>query len=290
MTEVRSAARARMVAVDDGVRLRTWTTGTAGDRPAVVLLHGGPGLWDYLGPVAGMLAPVTVVHRFDQRGCGGSETSPEQSLARSVADIEALRGHWGHERWVVIGHSFGATLALAYAVRHPGRTAALGYLSGVGVGDWRGPHRAERARRLTAAQRDRLAALEERSERTAEEEIEFRALHWVTDFADPGRAWQWALQDAGSGHPINWAAHRALMADAGRWSDADVRARAAALDMPCWFLHGDRDTRPAGTVAELAAVVPGARVHLIAGGGHQPWRERPGDVRRLLRGLLAAAR
>jgi proline iminopeptidase len=52
----------------DGVRLRTWTTGTATDLPAVVLLHGGPGLWDNLAPVARMLEPSTTVHRFDQPG------------------------------------------------------------------------------------------------------------------------------------------------------------------------------------------------------------------------------
>jgi proline iminopeptidase len=87
----------RMVGVDDGVRLRTWTTGTPSALPPVVLLHGGPGLWDNLEPVARMLAPLTVVHRFDQRGCGGSDPSAEHTLARYVADVEALRRHWGHD-------------------------------------------------------------------------------------------------------------------------------------------------------------------------------------------------
>jgi proline iminopeptidase len=129
-----------MVEVDDGVRLRTWTSGTATGLPPVVLLHGGPGLWDNLAPVARMLDPLTTVHRFDQRGCGGSEESAEQTIARYVADVEALRRHWGHDGWVVVGHSFGATLALAYAVANPGRTLAIGYLDGVGVGDWRGAY------------------------------------------------------------------------------------------------------------------------------------------------------
>jgi proline iminopeptidase len=81
----------RMVGTDDGVRLRTWTTGTATGLPPVLLIHGGPGLWDYLGPVARMLEPLTTVHRFDHRGCGGSDPSDEHTFARYRADIESLR-------------------------------------------------------------------------------------------------------------------------------------------------------------------------------------------------------
>ncbi len=275
-----------MVEVDDGVRLRTWTSGTPTDRPAVVLLHGGPGLWDNLAPVARMLEPLTTVHRFDQRGCGGSDASDEHTIARYRADLEALRRHWDHDRWVVVGHSFGATLALAYAVAHPGRTQALGYLSGVGVGDWRSPSRMEQRQRMTAGQRQRLAELEERAERSSADEVEFRALSWFTDFADPEQRWQWALADARVDHPINWAANRALMADARRWSDPEVLTRVQQLDVPCWFIHGEQDPRPARTVVTLADAIPAARFHLVPDAGHQPWRERPADFQRLLRSML----
>jgi proline iminopeptidase len=278
----------RMVEVDDGVRLRTWTAGAATRLPAVVLLHGGPGLWDNLAPVARMLEPLTTVHRFDQRGCGGSGESPEHTIARYVADIEALRRHWGHDGWVVVGHSFGATLALAYAVANPRRTLAVGYLSGVGVGDWRSAYHEERTLRMTARQRQRLAEIEERPNRTPAEEVEFRALSWFTDFADPDDGWQWALADARVGMRINWAANRSLMAETRRWSDADVLARARDLDMPCWFIHGEQDPRPGRTVADLAGAIPAAEFHLIAGAGHQPWRERPNDLQRLLRRLISS--
>jgi proline iminopeptidase len=271
-----------MVETDDGVRLRTWTTGRRTGRPPVVLLHGGPGLWDYLEPVARMLEPLTTVHRFDQRGCGGSDPSAGQSIARSLADIEALRRHWGHEDWLVVGHSFGATLAFAYAVARPERTRALGYLSGVGIGDWRGPANAEAARRMTPAQRRRRAHLEERPDRTRAEEVEFRALCWFTDHADRDHAWEWALEDAQVDHPINWAANRALMAD------ADL-GPAAMPAVPSWFVHGDQDPRPVHTVAALAATVPGAELHLIEGAGHHPWRERPAELEAVLHALIRRA-
>ena len=65
---------------------------------------------------------------FDQRGCGASR--PHAELRENttwdlVADIEALREHLGIERWLVFGGSWGSTLALAYAQRHPERVSEL---------------------------------------------------------------------------------------------------------------------------------------------------------------------
>jgi proline iminopeptidase len=98
------------------------------DGTPVVFLHGGPG------------AGTSPVHRqlfdpaayrivlFDQRGCGRS--TPHASLEENttwdlVTDIERIREHLGIERWVVFGGSWGSTLALAYAERHPERVRAL---------------------------------------------------------------------------------------------------------------------------------------------------------------------
>lgn len=284
-----------MIETDDGVRLRTWTTGTPSARPPVILLHGGPGLWDYLEPVARLLDPLTVVHRFDQRGCGGSDPSTEHTFTRYLADIESLRRHWGHPKWSVVGHSFGATLAFAYAVAHPGRTTALGYLSGTGAGDWRGPAQAESDRRMTPDQRRRRDELADRPGRTRAEETEFRALHWFPDHGDRAHAWQWATEDASVDLPINWRANRALTAesrrrtDAGRLPETGRLADAGRLGMPCWFIHGDQDPRPTSTVAALAAAIPGSELHVIAGAGHHPWRERPDELRDLLRAFATGA-
>ena len=67
----------------DGVPLWTTTTGTASSLPPVVIVHGGPGLWDDYAVLAEMLDDLTVVHRFDQRGCGRSGPSELQSVRRT---------------------------------------------------------------------------------------------------------------------------------------------------------------------------------------------------------------
>lgn len=98
------------------------------DGEPLVFLHGGPG--------SGCVA----AHRrffdpqrwhavlFDQRGCGRSTPRggvEQNTTAHLVADMERLRERLGIDRWVVFGGSWGSTLALAYAQRHPQRVRAL---------------------------------------------------------------------------------------------------------------------------------------------------------------------
>jgi proline iminopeptidase len=102
-------------------------SGNPAGKPAV-FLHGGPGGGTsprqrrFFDP-----ARYRIV-LFDQRGCGKS--LPHASLHDNttwhlVADIEALRKHLGIESWLVFGGSWGSTLSLAYAQKHPDRVTAL---------------------------------------------------------------------------------------------------------------------------------------------------------------------
>ncbi|MDT7541026.1 MAG: proline iminopeptidase [Acidobacteriota bacterium] len=94
----------------------------------VVFLHGGPGggtVPDYrrfFDPKAYRIV------LFDQRGSGRSTPHAcleENTTWHLVADIEKIREHLGIESWVVFGGSWGSTLALAYAQKHPERARAL---------------------------------------------------------------------------------------------------------------------------------------------------------------------
>ncbi|MCG5078832.1 alpha/beta fold hydrolase [Paraburkholderia tagetis] len=96
----------------------------AGESAAqtVVVLHGGPGSASQPGMLALFDLTKTQVVLVDQRGAGAS--SPRGGLRgnrtdRLVEDLEAVRRVLGIARWGVIGGSWGAALALAYAGRHP---------------------------------------------------------------------------------------------------------------------------------------------------------------------------
>jgi proline iminopeptidase len=176
----------------DGVRL--WCANT-GDGPPVVLCHGGPGLWDNLQPVAAMLDDRMTVLRYDQRGGGRSDPAGPYTIERSVADVDELRAFFGWQKWLVAGHSWGASLALCYALAYPEHTRAVVYLSGVGLGqDWNAAYHEEADRRRTDAQQTRLRELVDLPHRSASEEHERRILTWATDFADRDRAVELAAQ------------------------------------------------------------------------------------------------
>jgi proline iminopeptidase len=121
-----------MLDVGDGNRIYWEVCGNPAGIPALAL-HGGPGS----GCVPGMRRPFDPdkyrIILFDQRGCGRSApqaSDPAVDLSTNttdhlIADIEALRQHLSVSRWVVVGWSWGTTLALAYAQAHPDRVSAM---------------------------------------------------------------------------------------------------------------------------------------------------------------------
>ncbi len=123
-----------MLAVGDGHSLYWESCGNPGGRP-VLYLHGGPGSgasprqrW-FFDP--DRFRAVL----FDQRGCGRSRPLADdpdpavlatQTTDHLLADIEGLRTHLGIDRWaLVLGLSWGTTLALAYAQAHRERVGGL---------------------------------------------------------------------------------------------------------------------------------------------------------------------
>ncbi len=113
--------------VGDGHSLYVAQYGQPGG-PAAVVLHGGPGSGTQPSVLDWFDLSVQRVVLFDQRGAGRS--SPQGRLAGNdsrqlVADIERIREHLGIDRWMVVGGSWGATLALLYAGTHAQHVSAL---------------------------------------------------------------------------------------------------------------------------------------------------------------------
>jgi proline iminopeptidase len=102
-------------------------SGNPNGKP-VVFLHGGPGggtdakMRQFFDPKRYRIV------LFDQRGCGKSRPSAnleDNTTWHLVADIETLREHLKIDRWQVFGGSWGSTLAIAYAEKHPQRCTEL---------------------------------------------------------------------------------------------------------------------------------------------------------------------
>ncbi|EEW24967.1 proline iminopeptidase [Rhodobacter ferrooxidans] len=117
----------RVIDMGDGHRIYVEQCGNPQGVP-VLVLHGGPGggcspaMRRYFDP------GIYRVVLFDQRGCGRSR--PTASVISNttwhlVADIEVIRAALGIDRFILFGGSWGATLALIYAISHPDRVRHL---------------------------------------------------------------------------------------------------------------------------------------------------------------------
>src|SRR3954447_7562050 len=118
---------AQLMPVGDGHEVYLETVGRADGIPAVYL-HGGPG--SGCQPDHRRLFDPERFHAvlFDQRGSGRSRprgAREANTLAHLIADMEAIRTHLGIERWMIVGGSWGATLALAYAEVYPARVSGI---------------------------------------------------------------------------------------------------------------------------------------------------------------------
>ncbi len=115
------------LSVGDGHRIWVSCHGDPAGFP-VVLLHGGPGSGCQLDQVALFDLTRMFVILVDQRGAGRSLPHGDRSANTTdhlVADLERLRCHLGLSRWMLLGGSWGATLALAYAQAHPERVSMI---------------------------------------------------------------------------------------------------------------------------------------------------------------------
>jgi proline iminopeptidase len=111
----------------DGHEIYVETVGRVDGIPAVYL-HGGPG--SGCQPDHRRLFDPERFHAvlFDQRGAGRSRPKgrrEDNTLPHLIADMEMIREKFGITRWMIVGGSWGATLALAYAQAHPDRVTGI---------------------------------------------------------------------------------------------------------------------------------------------------------------------
>jgi pimeloyl-ACP methyl ester carboxylesterase len=250
-----------------------WQTG---EGPTVLFLHGGPGMSDY----GRMLGPeVAGWHfiSFQQRGLSPSATSGPFTLEQHVADATAVLNAQGVRRAIVMGHSFGAHLALHLAVSQPERVAGLVLVDGLGViGDGGaadvGAALAARLLPEAAARLQQIAA--ELGDAEPDDDIASEQLRlvWPGYFADP------AAPPAPGDLRVCVLPHNDTFASvAGHLADGFAN-RLAGISVPVISVLGELSPMPVSQGEQTAALIPGAEVRIIPGAGHLPWHERPGCV------------
>jgi len=285
-----------LLEVGDGNRIH-WETSGNPDGKAALCVHGGPGSGGRRTNATRFDPEVYRVVVFDQRGCGQSEPHASDPAVRLehnttehlIADMERLREHLGIEQWLLYGGSWGSTLILAYAERHPERVSEI-IIVGVTTTtpdeiDWLyrgvgrllpGPWEAFRDA-LPAADRDgNLVAAYNRLLSSPDEAVRVRA----------ARAWcSWedaVIAHEALGHPGSYSdrpddslmafvricahyfANHAWLEDGQLLRDAHRLA-----GIPAVLIHGRLDLgSPLSTAWELAKAWPDAELTVIDDSGH----------------------
>jgi proline iminopeptidase len=212
----------------------------------VLFFNGGPGCDDYLGPVADLIHDRCRVIRFEPRGCGRSDWDGHYDLDTLLSDAEALREAYACDRWLLLGHSYGPNLALAYALRHPSRTiGVIGIAGGKVIDD----------RSWSETYHQRLETVGE----------DLGGKHFS---ADP------EVNRQGS------AGWRAYCRRPSLFRDL------AALEVPCVFINAEGDIRPNWPTQQLAALIPRARYVEIEGAAHMIWLTHAAELRAQLHAAL----
>ncbi len=269
----------------DNGELTGWASGE-GEQLAVVL-HGGPGLTDYMEGVADEVLEggdgALRVARYQQRGQAPSSLQGELSVAQQVADTLAIMDALGAQRALIAGHSWGAHLAMHVAVAAPERVSGLLLIDALGaVGDGgAGTMEATIGARIGdkgAAALAELATLDLEAEEAAIRQL---AILWPGYFKHAEAAPP--MPDTiGMSEKVT----AAVMSDAMRLLGEDVLAHALPqLAIPNLHMIGAHSPIDPGANRQTAALMKDAIVEEFDT-GHFIWIEQPSAVAAATRRLL----
>lgn len=280
--------------------------------PAAVVVHGGPGSGCTPGNRRAVDPARFRVVLFDQRGCGRSTphaSDPDVDMsvnttAHLLRDMERLREHLGIDRWLLFGGSWGSTLALAYAQRHPQRVSGV-VLVGVTTTtraeiDWlyRGagrffPEQWERFCAFAGDSDDPVAAYARLMEHEDDAVRRLAAREWC--------AWEDAVLSAepsGKPNPYGDRPERDRLAlvricthyfSHAAWLEEGALLRDAhrLVGIPGALIHGRLDlSAPLQTAWRLSRAWPDARLTVVDDAGHKGSVAMASAIRTAVDGLL----
>lgn len=234
----------------------------------VFVLHGGPGAPGSAGPLARALAQEFHVFEPWQREAGEVALGVDvhvRDLATAISD------HAAGAPVALVGESWGAMLALAFAAAHPDDVRAIA-LVGCGTFDWKA--RALLLRRLeertTPAIRDALAELERSEPDPAKR---FARMH---ELQSPLYTYERAHEADEAVSRVDPTAHEQSWHDMLRLQEEGVYPAAfERIRCPVAMFHGDFDPHPGPEIrASLAPFMPQLRYHAFERCGHDPLVER----------------
>ena len=265
----------RHVAVDD---TRLWIV-EEGDGLPLIVLHGGPGLdhtmfRPYLDPLAGDLRLIYV----DERSQGRSDPAPPETwtLERQAADVSALAGALELDEYAVLGHSYGAFIALQHAADFPGAAVRTIVSDGAPSARFLAGIETELENFEPVELREQVAAswADEATAQTQDESRRIMADQLPFHFADPRDS---RIDEmAASLDAMVFAPDVLRAAATADYGAIEVEDRLASIPQPVLVLCGRHErTCPLAASEAIAAGIPGARLVVFEHSAHLAFIEEP---------------
>jgi proline iminopeptidase len=257
-----------------------------GAGEVLVLLSGGPGdPCDYLQQAHENLTSDFTCVALDQRGTGKSRLEFQNPTTldamKFVDDLEALREHLKLEKLNLLGHSWGANLAMLYAAVHPTRAAKVAAIAPGPINDLMGSVAGSNFNRgFSTADFAELAKLREKRQIAFEAGNleELRALHfestarfWTRNaiFSNEARAKFNAVFSAEDFNPtVNKLAWKS-------YSSLNSEHLLSNITADLLVLYGFQDFEPITQAYLIREKVSHAKLEFINDCGHVPWLEQP---------------
>jgi pimeloyl-ACP methyl ester carboxylesterase len=237
-------------------------------RPTVVLVHGGPGVYDhsYFKPEFARLAEHAQVVYLDLRGHGRSEwgDAAAWSFEACADDVRVLCDTLGIEKPIVFGHSMGAPIVLLYGARHPGHAAGLIVQSG--FARWDPPRMVDGFRRVAGDEVAEIARRSYAGEEVPEEE-------WARVYAAFGP--NLPDEERRARTPKNLELNSYGMELIRRLDVIDQLSRVAS---PTLVAVGELDpVTPVAAAEEIVRALPEhvVKLEVVDGAGHFTWMDAP---------------
>lgn len=262
-------------------RIRVRTYGAEG--PLAIVLHGGPGAPGYMAAVARELARSFHVLEPFQRGSGAEPLS----VARHIQDLHDLvETRCQGARPALVGHSWGAMLALAYAAAHPGSAGPI-VLIGCGTFDTEARSRIQviREARMNESLRSQMENL---LKTVPDANDRLRAMAELFLPLDSYELFSTELEI----EACDARAFDETWQDMLRLQEEGVYpAKFGAIQAPVLMLHGVADPHPGKMIhASLQRHLPHLEYRELERCGHYPWLEKAAheEFFRVLRSWLAS--
>jgi proline iminopeptidase len=266
----------------------------------LLILHGGPDFdHRYFLPELDDLADGLRLIYYDQRGRGSSAEGvrPEDvTLASDLSDLDRVRQHFNLEAPVLLGHSWGAVLALEYAIRYPHNVSGLILMNPapVSVADlavMRSSYSAKLGSELER-QREIVAGDAYRQGDPAAVAARYR-IHFKPAVKDPEQYEKLMARMEGIFHSQGTEgilkARRVedrLMLDTWQKAEYDLLPILSRLRISTLVIAGDQDFIPVEVAQHIAESMASAKLVTIRDCGHFSYLECPGEVRAAIRQFL----